>query len=112
MIPNSFAERFGLRLRAARLNTGLSQAETARRIGRSKQLVSAWEAGRCAILARDLLRVAAVLGCSSDELLGLCDPHRRTESLRSHRDCTSVENHSPSQVGFGRSATDGNGTGD
>lgn len=112
MTPNSFAERFGLRLRAARLNTGLSQSELARRIGRSKQLASAWEAGRSAILARDLLRVAAVLGCSSDELLGLCDRLHQSEPIRTRRDSASVENPSPSPIGSLQTAPDTNGMGD
>jgi transcriptional regulator with XRE-family HTH domain len=71
MTQPTFAGRFALRLRAARLDAGLSQAELARRIGRSKQLTNAWESGRSAMLARDLIRVAAVLGCSADRLLGL-----------------------------------------
>jgi transcriptional regulator with XRE-family HTH domain len=112
MTKNSFPERFGLRLRAIRLNTGLTQSELARRIGRSKQLVSAWENGRAAMLVRDLARVAGVLGCTADDLLWPGDPQRHPEPIRTDRDFTPVESTSPSPVGSSRSESNPNGQGE
>jgi len=48
MKPNLVA--IGARLREARQLRGMSQPEMARLMGKSKQLVSAWEQGRSEIL--------------------------------------------------------------
>lgn len=55
----TFALReMGVRLRNARINAKATQPEVARTVGKSKQLVSAWEAGRSEITLTSLVRFA------------------------------------------------------
>ncbi len=51
----------GIRIREARIKAGISQTELARRIGKSKQLVSSWESGRAEITLTTLLGVSEQL---------------------------------------------------
>ncbi|MEQ1713310.1 MAG: helix-turn-helix domain-containing protein, partial [Hyphomicrobium sp.] len=59
----------GKRLREARLRLGLSQVDIARRIGKSKQLISAWEAGRAEILSTTLADFARISSADANWLL-------------------------------------------
>lgn len=61
------------RVRAARLMKGLSQQELARRVGLTRQAVSAIESGRYIPNTAVALRLAQVLGCRVEELFGLVD---------------------------------------
>lgn len=67
MKPNII--QLGARLRQARLQAGLSQAQLARRLGKSKQLASAWEAGRAEILVSTLADFAAAVDVDANWLL-------------------------------------------
>lgn len=57
----SEVKELGKRVRWARSNLGLSQPELGRRVGKSKQLISAWESGRAEMSATMLARVASAL---------------------------------------------------
>lgn len=59
----------GQRIRAARLQRGQTQESLAKAVGKSKQLISAWETGRAEILGSKLALTAQVLGVRVDWLL-------------------------------------------
>lgn len=59
----------GKRLRNFRLNKKLTQTELAKAAGRSKQLVSAWEAGRAEITIESVTRLARTVGLDPRWLL-------------------------------------------
>lgn len=58
------------RLREARIAAGLTQEQLGFALGVTKSSVSAWENGRETPSFRFLPRLAQMLGCSLDELLG------------------------------------------
>ncbi|MEQ1710152.1 MAG: helix-turn-helix domain-containing protein [Hyphomicrobium sp.] len=60
---------FGKRLREARLRAGLSQVDVAKRIGKSKQLASAWELGRAEMTATTLGEFARIASTDANWLL-------------------------------------------
>jgi transcriptional regulator with XRE-family HTH domain len=59
----------GERIREARVLRETSQTELGRLVGKSKQLVSAWEAGRAEITVTTLVRLSKVLGVEPKWLL-------------------------------------------
>jgi transcriptional regulator with XRE-family HTH domain len=59
----------GARLRQARIDRDVSQPELARLIGRSKQLVSAWENGHAEMTALSAIACSSVLQITTDWLL-------------------------------------------
>jgi transcriptional regulator with XRE-family HTH domain len=67
MKPNLVA--IGARLREARQLRGVSQPDMARLVGKSKQLVSAWEQGRSEILISTLATFAQILSVDINWLL-------------------------------------------
>lgn len=62
-------QSFGDRLRALRLKKGLSQEETARRLGVSPQAVSKWETDKCSPECSLILPLARLFGVTADRLL-------------------------------------------
>lgn len=64
------------RMKARRVELGLSQAEFAQRIKISQQQVSIYESGRTKPSADVLAHIAKALDCSADYLLGLTDDSR------------------------------------
>lgn len=62
------------RLRQIRSEHGLTQSELARRLGISPSAVGMYEQGRREPDGETLARMASVLGCSTDELLGVKAP--------------------------------------
>jgi transcriptional regulator with XRE-family HTH domain len=71
----------GQRLRAARTQRNISQPELARTIGKSKQLVSAWENGVAEMTISGLLNVATALGVEPGDLLGTGVPATKCRDL-------------------------------
>jgi transcriptional regulator with XRE-family HTH domain len=68
----------GTRIRKAREQARISQAELARRIGISKQAMNAIEGGATDPRASRIVAIAQVLGVSTDALLlGTSTPSRR-----------------------------------
>lgn len=59
----------GKRLREARLRANFSQVDVARRIGKSKQLASAWESGRAEMTATTLGDFARIVSSDATWLL-------------------------------------------
>lgn len=59
----------GKRIREARLRAKLSQVDVAKRIGKSKQLASAWEAGRAEMTATTLGDFARIVSADANWLL-------------------------------------------
>lgn len=58
-------------LKRLREAAGLSQVQLALRLGVSQGTIAHWEIGRRAPQARHLIKLANILGCSVDALLGL-----------------------------------------
>lgn len=58
-------------LKRLREAAGLSQVQLALRLGLSQGTIAHWEIGRRAPQARHLIKLAKILGCSVDALLGL-----------------------------------------
>jgi transcriptional regulator with XRE-family HTH domain len=67
--PEWVAERIGPRIRARRLELGLTLRELARRIDVSASFVSLVETGRCPPSVDTLCALTTELGISADELL-------------------------------------------
>jgi transcriptional regulator with XRE-family HTH domain len=63
------AERIGPRIRARRLELGMSMRELARRLGVSPSFVSRLENGRCPPSVSTLCALTSVLGISASQLL-------------------------------------------
>ena len=62
-----------IKLKAARVNRGLSQQEAAKAIGRSKQTIINWENGKTGIRYHDLAALAELYGIPV-EYLEIPDP--------------------------------------
>lgn len=60
----------GLRIKAMRKKIGLTQAEVAKKLGIASQSVTNYESGKTDPSIRNLISLAAVLGVSTDYLLG------------------------------------------
>ena len=90
------AEMVGARIRAARLEQGMTQAELGEAVGVSRSAVAQWETERAGQVRANLTRVASVLGVSVQFLLegqrpaALAGPENATEQalLRLYRACT------------------------
>ena len=68
---------FGKRLKNLRGTVGLSQAELARKLGKSKRNVQNWEQGYSCPSANSLTALAKALNCSLVDLLdNLCEDHQ------------------------------------
>ena len=63
------------RMKRLRAERGLTQAQLAKRLGVSPSAVGMYEQGRREPDAQTLTRLADVLQCSTDELLGVEPPH-------------------------------------
>lgn len=63
------AERIGPRIRARRVDLGMSQRELGRQIGVSASFVSSVERGHCSPSVSTLREMTSALGISADELL-------------------------------------------
>jgi transcriptional regulator with XRE-family HTH domain len=61
----------GARIRSYRLQRDLTQHDLGKRVGKSKQLVSAWEAGRAEMMCSTLARVSQVLAVDPAWILGI-----------------------------------------
>lgn len=59
----------GQRIRAQRINSGLSQEKVAELVGVSRQAVTKWETGRSAPSTENLFRLAALFRTTVDFLL-------------------------------------------
>ena len=67
------AERIGPRVRARRLELGMSMRELARRLGVSPSFVSRLETGRCPPSVGTLRALTSELGISASDLLSDSD---------------------------------------
>lgn len=68
--PESVAGRIGPRIRARRIEVGLSVRELASRIDVSASFISRVETGRCPPSVSTLRALTTELGISADDLLG------------------------------------------
>lgn len=62
---------FGARLKAARLQAGLTQEQLGARLGKGQREISAWECDRCVPGLRRLPAIAAALGITEGELFSI-----------------------------------------
>lgn len=67
------AQQIGNRIKAIRLERGMSQLELAKNAGTHQSNLSGWERGRRDIFAWTLARLAVTLNVSTDYLLHLTD---------------------------------------
>jgi transcriptional regulator with XRE-family HTH domain len=67
--PDWVAERIGPRIRARRIELGLSLRELARRVDVSASFISLVETGRCPPSVDTLCALTSELGISADQLL-------------------------------------------
>jgi len=88
-------ESVGARIRAARLERRLTQAELGAAVGVTRSAVAQWETERAGQVRGNLTRIAAVLGVSVEYLLhGSTSPRSGPENatelalLRLYRACT------------------------
>lgn len=70
MDTDPLAIEVGARIRAVRLERGLTGAELSRRLGVPSTALTAWERGRVVPSVRTLLSLASALGVAPAELLG------------------------------------------
>jgi transcriptional regulator with XRE-family HTH domain len=63
-------QTLGRRIRSLREQRGLTQVDLAKRLKKSKQLVSAWARGRVDIPVSNVFTVARALQCHSSDLMG------------------------------------------
>ena len=59
-----------MEIKKIRVSRGLRQYELANRMGVKQASVSAWESGKAMPSAENLLKLADILDCSVDALLG------------------------------------------
>jgi transcriptional regulator with XRE-family HTH domain len=93
-LPNSKNESFGQRLARLRKERGFTQVEIAERVGIIQALVSDYERDKLRLNAEMVVRFAAALEISTDELLkpnGSNTPLRRKPSLRMLRRLEKIE---------------------
>jgi len=65
----STPQDIGARIRAARLDRGLTQDELAERVGVSRSAVAQWETGRAGQVTGNLSRIAETLGVNVESLM-------------------------------------------
>ena len=65
--------QIGTHLKTWRTREGLSQADAAEKIGVKQPTVSAWESGSLLPDAKNIRRIASVIGMSADVLLADAD---------------------------------------
>lgn len=76
---------WGERLAQARARSGLSQKDLADKMGVTQQAIAAWERKITAVRSDTLMRLASILGISSDELLGIKPGRKNSPSGKLHR---------------------------
>ena len=73
VIPTPDDNAFGKRLQEIRKRRGLSQTEVAERLGIHQSLISQYERGYLRLNGALIVRLAAVLQTTPDQILGLAD---------------------------------------
>lgn len=73
-VPGRLETMFSDRLKQARKNKKLSQAELSRQLGVTQQAVGKWETGRSTPDPATVARLAELLGTTTDMLLGVQQP--------------------------------------
>jgi transcriptional regulator with XRE-family HTH domain len=76
------AETIGSRIRAARTEYGMAQAELGRRVGISRQQMNSIEFDRQPPTAEQVAAIARILRVSGDYLLGLSDTEELDDGAR------------------------------
>ncbi len=69
--PKGDPPEFGRRMAEARERTGLTQAELAKRLGVTQQVVAAWERRNIALRPEQIRTLAEALSTSADYLIGI-----------------------------------------
>jgi len=67
----------GERIAALRERAGLSQDQLAQKVGSNQKTVAYWERRAVALKPAQLEAIAAALGCTPQEILGLAEPKNR-----------------------------------
>lgn len=81
MVNKELHPEIGLRIRSLREQRGLEQLEVAEKLGyKSQSTVSKWESGTNLPTGKKLVKLAKVLGVSTNEILGMSDePYTETD---------------------------------
>jgi len=78
-------ESFGERIARLRREKGLTQEDLAERLGVTQPVVSDYERGRLRLHGELIVQLAAILGVSADEILGLRASGRSNGAVRNRR---------------------------
>jgi len=78
-------ESFGERIARLRREKGLTQEDLAERLGVTQPVVSDYERGRLRLHGELIVQLAAILGVSADEILGLKASGRANGAIRNRR---------------------------
>lgn len=79
--PTDQTRRIAKRLANIRRKQGISQSELARQVGLTQPMMSRYENGERRIPSELLAELAAAIGVSSDELLGLKKPSKNAQEM-------------------------------
>jgi transcriptional regulator with XRE-family HTH domain len=81
---DEISRAIGQRLRHARLQARLTQQDVATDFERTRQAVSAWEAGRTLPSVQEFRKLVALYGISADAILFECDTTAAREDAIHH----------------------------
>lgn len=72
---------FGVRLHAARIAAGLSQAQVAKRLGITQAGYAGWERHSVALRPEQIEQITEILGISPNDLFGKAKVNLKTRSI-------------------------------
>lgn len=98
----SSLKSIGARISTARQKRSLTQRELAKRVGKSKQLVSAWENGRAEILASCLVELGLTLSVDMNWLLHGANASAGVPALPQGTPVPLLEGHHVQKLASGR----------
>ena len=102
VIMKSSLKSIGARISSARQKRSLTQGELAKRVGKSKQLVSAWENGRTEVLASSLVELGLALSVDMNWLLHGTNPSAGVPALPQGTQVPLLDCHHVQRMASGR----------
>jgi transcriptional regulator with XRE-family HTH domain len=84
-----------MKLKALRVQYGITQHELAKRLETTQQTIARWESGKSSIPAKHLRDIAVLLGCSVESLLNTEGDHNSINTKHKNTHKPAVENSPP-----------------